>query len=79
MKKILLFIICLCLFISTLFGLPVSTTHTKSTAIMGVGASKRLSNVKWSTAKDMIYTWILTFPGCGLLGFIVTILLFKIL
>ena len=68
----------LCLFIATILGLPVSTTHTKSTAIMGVGASKRFSNVKWSTAKNMIFTWILTFPGCGLLGFIVTIVLFKI-
>ena len=57
----------LSLLFSSIFGFPVSTTHTKSTAIMGVGASKRFSNVKWSTAKNMVYTWILTFPGCGLL------------
>ena len=69
----------LSLLFSTIFGLPVSTTHTKSTAIMGVGASKRFSNVKWSTAKNMVYTWILTFPGCGILGFIVTIILLNVL
>ena len=68
----------ICLLASTLFGLPVSTTHTKTTAIMGVGASKRLSNVNWSTVKNMTYAWILTFPGCGLLGFITTLILLKI-
>lgn len=51
-------------------GMPVSTTHTKTTAIMGVGAAKRKSSVKWSVAIDMVKTWVLTFPGCGLLGFV---------
>lgn len=59
----------ICLAIASAFGLPVSTTHTKTTAIMGVGASKRMSNVNWKTVKEMVYAWILTFPGCGLLGF----------
>lgn len=58
-----------CLLVSSIFGLPVSTTHTKTSAIMGVGASKRLSNVNWITVKQMMKAWILTFPGCGLLGF----------
>lgn len=58
-----------CLLIATLGGLPVSTTHTKTTAIMGVGAEKNPRMVKWSIAGDMVKTWILTFPGCGLLGF----------
>lgn len=58
-----------CLLLSSLIGIPVSTTHTKTTAIMGVGAAKRLSNVKWSVVKDLVFTWIFTFPGCGLLGF----------
>lgn len=61
----------ICLIISTFGGLPVSTTHTKTTAIMGVGAAKRKSAVKWGVAVDMVKTWVLTFPGCGLLGFIV--------
>lgn len=59
-----------CLLLSSVTGLPVSTTHTKTTAIMGVGAAKRLSAVNWSVVKDMVLTWILTFPGCGILGFI---------
>ena len=61
----------LCLLLSSLTGIPVSTTHTKTTAIMGVGASKRLSAVNWGVVKEMVLTWILTFPGCGLLGFLV--------
>ncbi len=59
-----------CLLLSTLTALPVSTTHTKTTAIMGVGAAKRLSSVKWSVVKEMVMTWVLTFPGCGLIGFL---------
>jgi PiT family inorganic phosphate transporter len=59
-----------CLLVSSVTGLPVSTTHTKTTAIMGVGAAKRLSLVKWNVVKEMVLTWVLTFPGCGLIGFI---------
>lgn len=59
-----------CLLISSLTGIPVSTTHTKTTAIMGVGAAKRLSSVNWGVVKEMVWTWILTFPGCGLIGFL---------
>jgi len=59
-----------CLLLSSLTGIPVSTTHTKTTAIMGVGASKRLSAVKWSIVKEMCLAWILTFPGCGLVGYL---------
>lgn len=58
-----------CLMLSTFAGLPVSTTHTNTTAIMGVGAARRKSAVKWGIAVDMVKTWVLTFPGCGLLGF----------
>jgi len=59
-----------CLFISTITGIPVSTTHTKTTAIMGVGAAKRLSSVNWGIVNEMVMTWILTFPGCGVIGFL---------
>lgn len=68
----------LCLLVSSLFGLPVSTTHTKTIAIMGVGASKRLTNVNWGVAKEMVYTWILTFPGCGLIGYIIAKIFIRI-
>ena len=61
-----------CLLLSSLTGIPVSTTHTKTTAIMGVGAAKRMRAVNWSVAKEMVFTWILTFPGCGLIGFLMT-------
>ncbi len=60
----------LCLLLSSLTGIPVSTTHTKTTAIMGVGAARRISNVNWSVVKDLVLTWVCTFPGCGLLGFL---------
>lgn len=59
----------LCLLLSSLTGIPVSTTHTKTTAIMGVGAAKRVSGVNWSVVKELVLTWVFTFPGCGLLGF----------
>lgn len=61
-----------CLMLSSITGIPVSTTHTKTTAIMGVGASKRLTAVNWSVVKEMVFAWVMTFPGCGLLGFIMT-------
>ena len=58
-----------CLLLSSLTGIPVSTTHTKTTAIMGVGAAKSIRNVHWDVVKEMALTWVLTFPGCGLIGF----------
>lgn len=60
------------LLFSSLFGIPVSTTHAKTTSIMGVGAVKRLSAVNFGVVKEMALTWILTFPGCGLIGFLMT-------
>ncbi len=68
----------ICLFLSTIFGIPVSTTHTKTTAIMGVGSAKRLSNVNWKVVKEMMLAWVLTFPGCGLLGMLSTMVFMKI-
>jgi PiT family inorganic phosphate transporter len=57
------------LLISSTFGLPVSTTHTKTTALLGAGIATNRRGVKWSKAAEIIYAWVLTFPGCGLLGF----------
>jgi len=59
-----------CLLVSSLTGMPVSTTHTKTTAMMGVGASKRLSAVNWGIVREMGSAWVLTFPGCGLVGYL---------
>ena len=60
-----------CLLLSSLFGIPVSTTHTKTSAIMGVGAVKRLSAINFGVVKDMMLTWVFTFPGCGLISYLV--------
>lgn len=66
------------LLFSSVTGVPVSTTHTKTTAIMGVGASKRLSSVNWGTVKEMVAAWVLTFPGCGLIGYLMAQLFMRI-
>jgi inorganic phosphate transporter, PiT family len=59
-----------CLLLSSLTGIPVSTTHTKTTAIMGVGSARRLSSVNWRVVQEMVLAWVLTFPGCGLISFL---------
>lgn len=63
---------------ASVFGLPVSTTHTKTTAIMGVGAAKRMSAVNWKVVGNMVLAWILTFPGCGVIGFLMAKLFMNI-
>jgi PiT family inorganic phosphate transporter len=67
-----------CLLVSSLTGLPVSTTHTKTTAMMGVAASRRISAVNWSVVKELVFAWVMTFPGCGIVGFLVTKLFINI-
>ena len=69
----------LSLLFSTVFGFPVSTTHAKTTAMMGAGASRSKRSVNPIVIKDIVMTWILTFPGCGFLGFVVTKIFLKIL
>ncbi len=66
-----------CLLVCTLLGIPVSTTQVKTTAIMGVGASRSLKKVNWKIVKNMILTWIITFPACGALGYIITLFIMK--
>lgn len=67
-----------CLLISSVSGIPVSTTHTKTSAMMGVAASRRIKAVNWGVVKEMVLTWVLTFPGCGLIGFLMAKLFMKI-
>ena len=50
------------LFVSTGFGIPVSTTHTITGAIMGIGSLKRMSAVRWGVAGTIVWAWILTIP-----------------
>jgi len=64
--------------IASFFGIPLSTTHTISSAIIGVGSTKRLSAVRWGVARNIVIAWILTFPACGILGYLFT-LLFKVI
>ncbi len=52
------------------FGAPISTTHTITASIMGVGATKRLSAVRWGVASNIVGAWILTFPGAGLVAIV---------
>ena len=56
--------------IASRFGIPLSTTHTIATAIMGVGASQRLSAVRWGVAGEMVMAWIITFPACAAIGWL---------
>ena len=56
--------------IASHLGIPVSTTHCATSAVMGIGATKRLSAVRWGVAGNIVTAWILTFPICGALGYI---------
>jgi len=56
--------------IASYLGIPVSTTHCISSSIMGVGATRRLSAVRWGVAGNIVAAWILTFPICGALGYL---------
>ena len=57
------------LLVASLTGMPVSTSHCSTAAIMGVGASKNPKRVKWDVATGMVSAWLLTFPCCGAIGF----------
>jgi inorganic phosphate transporter, PiT family len=63
------------LFATSRLGLPISTTHTITSAIMGVGATKKLSAVRWGVAGNIVMAWILTFPGAGAIACLVYFLL----
>jgi PiT family inorganic phosphate transporter len=56
------------LFTATHFGIPVSTTHTITGAIIGVGSIRRLSAVRWGVAHRIVWAWILTIPASGLIA-----------
>jgi PiT family inorganic phosphate transporter len=56
------------LFMATFWGIPVSTTHTITGAIVGVGASRRVSAVRWNIAQRIVIAWIITMPAAGLIA-----------
>ena len=57
-------------------GIPLSTTHTIGTSIMGVGSIQRFSAVRWGVAGEIIVAWVLTFPACGLIAYLVARVIF---
>ena len=62
------------LFFTSAAGIPVSTTHTITGAIVGVGASRRLSAVRWGVAGRVLWAWILTIPGAFLISFVTSVI-----
>jgi PiT family inorganic phosphate transporter len=56
------------LFVATGLGIPVSTTHTITGAIVGVGAARRASAVRWNVAQEIVIAWVITMPAAGLMG-----------
>ena len=64
--------------IASIFGIPLSTTHTINTSIMGVGSVKRLSAVNWGVSRQIVMAWILTFPVCGAISWGVTTVAMRI-
>jgi PiT family inorganic phosphate transporter len=57
------------IFVATSLGIPVSTTHNVSAAIMGVGAAKRFSAIKWTVVEQMAWAWVFTIPAAGLFAY----------
>src|SRR5207247_9846722 len=66
------------LFFTAAHGIPVSTTHTITGAIVGVGTTQRLSAVRWGVAGRVVWAWILTIPGAFVVAYLV-FLPFKVL
>lgn len=61
--------------VASQFGIPLSTSHAISTAIMGVGSTKRFSAVRWGVSAQIVMTWLITFPACAVLGYVFAIIL----
>jgi PiT family inorganic phosphate transporter len=56
------------LFLATGLGIPVSTTHTITGAIIGVGAARRMSAVRWNVAQRIVVAWVITMPAAAIIG-----------
>jgi PiT family inorganic phosphate transporter len=56
------------IFLATHLGVPISTTHTITGAIVGVGAARRVSAVRWGVAKSIVWAWVITLPAAGVMG-----------
>jgi len=63
------------LFTATALGIPVSTTHTITGAIVGVGSVRKLSAVRWGVAQRIVWSWVLTVPGAAAIGALAFVLM----
>jgi PiT family inorganic phosphate transporter len=58
------------IYVASQYGVPLSTTHTITSAVVGVGASKRVSDVRWGVLRRIMLAWVATFPACALIAFV---------
>jgi len=65
--------------ITATMGLPVSTTHVSSSAIIGIGLLKGIKAVRWTTVRDMVLAWIVTLPVAGILAALAYLILSRLL
>ena len=65
--------------VASRFGIPLSTTHTIATSIMGVGAARGNGAVRWTVARQLVAAWLLTFPACAAIGWVVVSILRAVL
>ena len=56
--------------VASSYGIPLSTTHTITSAVVGVGASRRVSDVRWGVLKKIVWAWCATFPACAVIAYI---------
>ena len=63
------------IYIATMLGIGISTTHTITGAIVGVGATRRLSAVRWGIARQIVWAWVLTIPAAGAIGAVTYLLI----
>jgi len=67
----------LCLLFASLLGIPVSTTHTKTTAIIGAGCAAPHGRVDFRVVRGMVTAWLVTFPVCGMIGYLLTVVFLR--
>jgi PiT family inorganic phosphate transporter len=62
------------IFAASVYGVPLSTTHTITSAIVGVGAGKRMSDVRWGVLRKIVVAWLLTFPSCAVIAYLAALI-----
>ena len=62
------------IFVASMFGIPLSTTHTITSCIVGVGAARRVGDVRWGVLKKILLAWVVTFPVCGAIAYVAALI-----